>query len=522
MKRKITVLLSILMIFTLILSGCGGGTTPDEPSNGNENQEPSNGNETEEPQEPARDDLIIALEVPVASLDPLAIAGIGQLYLTKNIYDTLVELDENLNPVPSLAESWTISDDGLSYTFKLREDVKFSNGEDLTSDDVVFSFNRLLESPIGVFYSQFFSSIEKIDEYTVIITTPVVFEGTFISLSQLFSIVSKDFTESMENNIAMETVGSGPFIVKEFVPGSHVKLESNENYFGGTGSIKELTMKFIPDSSTRSIALESGEVDFITSPSPEDRQNLLSLDNIKYDETLSNFRTLISLTTFGNLQDEKLREAITYAINVEEIFEVANDGVGQIIPGTFSPVAFPDYFDLVQYTEFDIEIAKEILAESSYEEGTVINITLTTPSDKLVAEIIQNQLSKIGISTNIEIIEVGTYYSRIGQGDVEIAIGTGGGAVFGPQEDIGALTTMQDHAKRFPDNEEIDNLYVELTQTSDKARRIEIVKEVYEIVADMHLTIPLFATNLAVAYDENLKGVKLIPDVFTKFNTLSW
>lgn len=522
MRKKVSIalLLVFMLAFTSVLSGCNTNT--------NTNTTASTVNttanvETTEPAAPVRDDLNVALEVPISSLEPTALLGNGSIVMLRSIYGTLVDLDEEMNVIPSIAESWTKSEDGLTYTFKIREGIKFSNGDELTAEDVVFSFERFLKAPIGQFYSQYISGASALDKFTVEVKTPAVFEGIYTALSTVLLVLPKNYVESMSDDISQKAIGSGPYIVKNFEPGSHIDLEANENYFKGAPSIKTITMKFIPDAGTRAIALESGEVDLIMLPAFNDRSNLMNLDHISYLEALSNKRYIISLSDFGILKDSKLREAISYGINSEEIFQVMTDGVGQVIKGTVSPVAFPQYSDIVEISTYNPEQAKIALAESEYDPTSdVVVISVLDPVTQRIAEVIQNQLSQVGIKTQIDTIEVGAFYGRIAEGKIEIAISFGGGSVFSPQEELGGFTTMQDRAQRWPDSQQMDDLYNQLIATADQNQRTEIITEMYGVLRDMYLVIPLYVTNEAIAFDKGLNGIKSHPEGIYIFENSNW
>jgi len=469
-----------------------------------------------------REDLIVALDAPLSTLEPTAIMGVSSVIMLQSFYDTLIKLDENLEPVPSVAKSWEVSDDGLEYIFHLNENIEFTNGEKLTSEDVVFSFQRLLAEPIGMFYGQYISGAEVVDEYTVKITTPAVFDGIYSTLSSIFLILPKDYTESVDGNLAETAIGSGPYVIKEFIAGSHIVLEANSGYFMGEPEIKTLTMKFIPDASTRTISLQSGDVDFVYNPALQDRQLLMDEEDFVYDESVSVSRYGVALSNFGALTDIKLREAIINGINNEEIFNAIGDGLGEVLTTSFAPKAFPKYVDYASSNGYDLEKAKAALKESDYDGETPIIVTVLDPTSQKIAEVMQNQLSQIGITLKIENVEGGTYYQRVSEGTIEISISFGGSSTFGPQEEIGGYTSMQDMSNRWPDNAEVDALYLQLISEGDYKERCEIIESAYETINDLYISTPLYSPLANVAYRKGLSGVAVQIEGIYTFNQLNW
>jgi peptide/nickel transport system substrate-binding protein len=504
MKKALTLLVVLVLTLTTI-TGCA--------------KKPP---ETPVVETPKRNDITIGISSVITTLDPMVIFDKQQFLLNSAIFDTLVRLDEKGQPQPILAEKWEASADGLQLTFHLKKGVKFSNGEDLTADDVVFSIERFFKLPIGMYFGLFLGKIEKVDDYAVKFTMPAVYEGTFSALGRYIPILPKDYTEA-KGDISLAAIGSGPYVVSEFIPGSEVKLVRNEAYHGTAAGIEKVTLKFIAETSTRIIALESGELDVVLDPAFEDRQSLMSNSKLKFEEVESYGRFIIAVTQYGKTADAKFREAIRSAINAEEIMQVMVDGYGTAIKSTLPPSVYKDYQGLVDMTSYDLDNAKKLLAESTFDVNTdELTITVLDPITGKIAEVIQNQLGKIGVKAKIDRIDIATYQQRLGTKTVEMAISFGGGTDFGPQEEIGGFTSAQDRIDRWPDNERIDSIYAQLIKTSDLSERKALVKEAYEEIKKMAIVIPLYTPYTMVAYNKDLKGLKIHPDNFYRISDFGW
>lgn len=517
MRKHTIVLVAILMVFALIFGAC----TPKEEAAPTEKIE----EKTEETEEKVEEttaplgDLKVALDVPISTLEPTTFMGPGSVIMLQSIYDTLVILNADMTVEGLLAESWTVSDDGLEYTFVLKDGLKFSNGEDLTADDVVFTFNRFVELPIGLYYSNYVKSAEKVDDKTVKFTTPAIFDGMYAFLSSVFFILPQDYVEG-GGDLNEAAVGSGAYTVTEFVAGSHIKLDANADYHSGAPKNASLEYKFIPDPSTRTIALESGEVDFIFTPSLLDRQHLIDTDGITYQDYISSARYTVALSAFGELMDDSLREGIMYAINNEEIFHAVGDGLGQALTSSFVPETFPNYAGASVQKGFDLAKAQAAVDASGY-AGEEISIVVLEPQGQKIAEVIQNQLSKVGVTTKIEVVEYGAYYGMAAEQTLRVSVIMSGGIVFGPQEELGSYSSMQDMANRFPDSEEFDGLYMQLVTEGDAASRKDIMTKAYALVEDLNITKSLYSPTQGVAYNSDLADVEILADGIVIFNNIS-
>ena len=338
-KSKILALLLICALSLSALTGCGGG-----------------GSDSAE----ARTDLNWALASEPNSLDPMAIAMMSTFTVTYAIYDNLVEQNAEGNYVEALAEKWEVSKDEKTYTFKLREDVKFHDGTPMTADDVVYSINRTIEKGWAADMTAAIDKVEKVDDYTVKLILKKPFGAMIGSLaSPYFSVMSKAYAEENgEDAVERKPMGTGAYKFVEWVAGDHIAVEANEEYWGGAPAIKTVNFKPITDKNTGLVALQAGETDAFLNVNNSD------IETVKGDENLAFYSTDLAAVLSLNmniedkaLSDVKVRQAINYAISRENIITGSLEGNGTPANSAISPTC-DGYSDKVTGYDQDIEKAK--------------------------------------------------------------------------------------------------------------------------------------------------------------------
>lgn len=253
MKRLVSLALSAALVLSL-LAGCGNSTDPQTTGTAT-----TGGNEgTGE----AKDTIVWAQSGDINSLD----FHVGKQYLsygvTCNIFDTLVSWDADNNVIPMLATEWEFLDED-SIQFKLREGVTFHDGEPFTAEDVKYTYERARDHTIVKNNFSWLESVDVVDDYTVVINTIGAYSPVLNALcSPLCGIMPKHLMEANENAMAEFPIGTGPYKFVERAEGEYIKMEANEDYWGGTPKTKYLEMRVVPETSQRSVLLETGEIDF--------------------------------------------------------------------------------------------------------------------------------------------------------------------------------------------------------------------------------------------------------------------
>lgn len=406
-KMRIVALGLILAMTAMSFTSCGGGGNDGGSSEG-------------------RTDLNFAVSAEPNSLDPMAIAMMSTFTITYAIYDNLFEKNADGGYDPSICEDYDVTDDGLVYTFKIRDDVKFHDGTQMTAEDVAFSINRTIEKGWAADMVAAIESVEATDDYTVVLTLSRPFGGMIGSLaSPYFSIMSKAYLEENGDDIVeRKPMGTGAYKFVEWVSGDHITLEANEDYFKGAPSIKTVTFKPITDKNTGLIALQAGEADAFLNV------NYSDIPAVEEDESLAFYSTDLAAVLSLNmnieneiLSDVRVRQAVNYAINRDNIIQGALEGQGTAANSPVPPTC-DGYSEDVKGYEYDPDKARELLKEAGYEDGLSFTIKIKEDSkNQKVAQVIQSDLKAVGIDVEIQILEAGAYTTDVySNGDYEMTV----------------------------------------------------------------------------------------------------
>ncbi|MFA5851676.1 MAG: ABC transporter substrate-binding protein [Spirochaetales bacterium] len=363
--------------------------------------------------------LTLGVDQEVIGLDPNIVTSFSSHRRVDLLYNKLVRHNENLEIVPDLAEDIDIPDN-VTYIFNLRKGVKFHNGQEMTADDVVFSLNRILDpktaSP-GRSYLTTVKSIDKLSAYSVkvVLTAPLAsfLEGL---ASNNCAIVSKAAVEQYGNLQKVE-VGTGPFMLKEWVPDNSMTLVKNPDYFEkGAPYLDKVIFRIIPEQASLLAGVKSGTLDMATI---NDGSTIMLA---KRDSNLVvmqkpgvNVRTFGFNVTHKPFDDERVRQAISLAIDRTEVVTVAEFGMGSPtgpIPVSATQWALP--LSKIPYSTPDYAKAKALLAQAGYPNGFTFSIVTANSYEGglSVAQVIQNQLKKIGVNAELDVVEWGIYIDR--------------------------------------------------------------------------------------------------------------
>ena len=356
----------------------------------------------------AKSDITLAMQLEPPHLDPTsAAAGAIDSVLYSNVFEGLTRFASDGSIIPGLAQSWVISDDGLTYTFKLAEGVTFHDGTTMDAEDVKFSLDRARAEDSANAQKALFASIadvEAVDASTVKITLSAPNGSLLFNLAWGDAVIVAP--ESIEN-IKQAPVGTGAFKFANWVQGDNITLEKNADYWGTPAKLDKVTFKFISDPTAAFAAVMAEDVDvFAGYPAPEnvpqfeaDPRFQVIVGNTEGETILS---TNNKMPPFDNV---KVREAMAHAIDRQAIIDGAMFGLGTPIGTHFAPHN-PDYVDLTADSAYDPEKAKALLAEAGFAEGFTTTLKLPPPSyARRGGEIIAAQLREVGIQTEITNLE---------------------------------------------------------------------------------------------------------------------
>ncbi|SDE09209.1 peptide/nickel transport system substrate-binding protein [Bhargavaea beijingensis] len=419
--------LVVTLAMAMLIAAC---SQPEEAKNIDANAAEKEGAET------AGGNLILATTAAPTLFNPYYSTDTSSSTIEGFIFSGLVTVDQDFNPEGDLAESWDFSDDGLKWTFHLRENVKWHDGEPMTADDVVFSYNIPRDpdyvGPRGLPF-EIIEEVNKIDDYTVefVLSEPY---APFITITAQFEVLPKHILGDVP--IAelgkhpfntKEPIGTGPFKFKEWKEGEYIALEANEDYHLGAPKLDGLLYKIVPDTNTLMAQLQVGEIS-MAGISPEYvgmAQDLESKGMVKLESGPSNAFEYIGYNLRNELfQDKKVRHALTHAIDREAIIEAILGSAGTVAHGPGSPANWAFNPDVPKF-EYDIEKAKQLLREAGWKpgpdgilqkDGKKFEFALKTTSAneirQQIAEVAQQQWAEIGIKTSIEVLEWSAYVEQ--------------------------------------------------------------------------------------------------------------
>lgn len=438
--------------------------------------------------------LKVALSTFPDTLDGPITAERNASNAAQGMFDSLVWIDDDGNIVPALAESWEISDDGLEYTFHLRKDVTFHNGEPFNADSVVFSWEhyRNPDLPWNERW-RMADNVEKVDDYTVKITTsepkPLLLRTIAISWGM---VPPQYYQEVGDVEFGIHPVGTGPFQFVEWVKGDHITLEANPNYWReGYPKLAQVIFRPIPESSTRVAAIQTGEVDIVGRLSSEEAQSLLGAPGvqvIRYPVARVYYIAFNNLTSgVGQpTEDPLVRQAMNYAVDVQAIIDALFNGYAK--PATGFVATGELGYGAVEPFGYDPDKAKELLAEAGYPNG--FSMDFACPAGAYthfeeVCEAVQGYLQDVGIKTNLQIMESGQYWDLEANKELPPLFGDSWSEVSGEAYNrmTGALLGMDASYSSWSDDKIISMLN-EISVTVDTDARKKLYEDLQVYMKD--------------------------------------
>jgi peptide/nickel transport system substrate-binding protein len=367
--------------------------------------------------------------------DPHTISAVASRWVIDQLYNTLIDVDDALNVVPELAESWE-QPDNVTYVFHLRRNVKFHNGRQMTAADVKYSFERILDPGLGALgnsasYAGNIESVEVVDDYTVRIKQKSINAPFLASLSSSYcSIVAKEVVEANGGSLLRADGGTGPFTLGAWIPDNMVSVHKFPGYFvPGEPQVDVIEFYIMTDSSARLAALRTGSVDVIsadTSMIPLAARDP-NINTISYQSR--NYSALFLNVKLPQFQDPRVRQAISLALNRQEIIDMAYNGeaaVSGFVPASMGHWAV-DVNTHPMYQQ-NVARARQLLAEAGYPNGFEVTIIVgLLDSLRDIGAVVQQQLAAIGIRANVVNKENAEYVALWSAHDFEIMVCQNGG-----------------------------------------------------------------------------------------------
>jgi peptide/nickel transport system substrate-binding protein len=376
--------------------------------------------------------LVMARAADATGLDPHTSTAFASFRLLELIYEPLVNLDANLNVVPALAESWAFSDDAMQLTMNLRQGVTFHDGSEFTAADVVASFERILDEETAAAARANYLSIESIDtpdDYTVVFNLSTADVPLLAAMATAnAAIMPSELIES--GDFASQAIGTGPFKLDEWVPEERTTLSANADWWGDGPYVDGLEIRIIPDEASILAALRAGEIDFALLNDPLIATLLIGDDTVVLNSVPAISYHVLQLNASREPMDKlEVRQAMSCAIDRQEVLDVASLGEGTVTGPLTIPAFQIPLDEFFCYTK-DLDKARELMAQAGMEDGFTIKVIAAAaepPTALSEAQNIQAQLAEIGITVEIESLELSVYVDRWLAGDFDAAVALNGG-----------------------------------------------------------------------------------------------
>jgi len=489
-KGKLSLFLAALLIMA-VLGGCADGTGE------------SSGDKSS---------VVVGIQQDIDSLDPHKATAAGTKEILFNIFEGLVKPDENGNLISAVASDYTISEDGLVYTFILRDNVKFHNGNAVTAEDVKYSLERvsgLLDGTPLISTLKTIQSVEILDEKTVQVTVGSA------NTELIYSFVAAIIPAGSGEDASANPVGTGPFSFVSYTPLEGIVLAKNPDYWQeGLPYLDQVTFKIVNSADTALMELQGGTIDlyaYLTDSQAQalqgSHQVLASASNVVQALFLNN--------AVAPLDDVRVRQAILYALDKDEINDYVGGGAGTLISSAMLPTLKEYYVDLndTYGTKANVEKAKELLKEAGYENGFDLEIAIPSNYEfhMQTGEVVVEQLKAVGINATIKAVEWGTWLDEVYNGRKYTATISGLTCDMTPGYLLNRFQT--DSKKNFINfaNAEYDELYVKAQETLDLAQKAEYYKQLQKILCDEAATAFLQVPANMTAISKELEGYKFYP-----------
>ena len=524
-KRVLSLCLAGLMAASL--TGCGGAGNAAETTAAAGAENSAAASETGASE--AKEELVFVNYRDIRDLNPHLYAG--EMYAQEMLYETLVNITAD-GYEGCLAESWDISDDGKTYTFHIRDGVKFSDGEVCDANAIKANFDAIIENKDRHTWLEMMNLLVGVsapDDKTFVIelSEPYYPLLTELGVTRPFAMISpKAMKDGSTKDGVNAYIGTGPYVLTDFVTDEYAVFEANENYWGEQPKIKKITVKVIPDNQTRILALEKGEIDMIFGKNMIDADAINQYTgNDKFTVSLSDptsTRQIVLNTTRDVLADKEVRQALQHATNKQAISDGIFYGLEQPADTLFAKTVPYCDIDLEPYA-YDVELAQSMLDEAGWvvgsdkireKDGQKLNIDLLYNSDsvteKAIAEYLQSEYQKIGISLNIHGEEEQSYRDNMKAGNFDMVFNICWGMPYDPQSSLAAMRApvYGDYAAQLglEDKADIDQAITDILVSTDEAKRQELYTFVLTRLHEDAVYIPLtYECNKAI-YRSDLQG----------------
>lgn len=516
-KIKNMFIWTILMITLVMVAGCTG--------------------EKQSKQSAAKQELVYVNFRDIRDLNPHLYAG--EMYAQEMLYEGLINLTKT-GYAPALAESWKISEDGKTYTFKIRKGVQFSDGEVCDAYAIKANFDAIIANKQRHTWLEFMNLYEKIaavdaETFVIQLQKPYYPLLTELAVTRPFAMISpKAMKDGQTKDGVKAYIGTGPYILKTFVVDQYAVFEANDKYWGEKPKIKKITVKVIPENQTRIMALKNGEIDLIYGKNMLDAETLKAFagqgEIVQALSEPTSTRHILMNTKNAILTDVSIRKALQHATDKNQISSGIFYGLEKPADTLYAKTVPYCDVDLQAYN-YDAQKAAELLEKSGWlmeasgyrnKAGKLLELTLlyniSSVTEKSIAEYLQAEYKKIGVKLNLKGEEEQSYRDNMKSGQFDLVFNISWGMPYDPQSSLAAMrqTVYGDYAAQLglPDKKAIDEKISEILLSTDENKRKELYREVLSRLHEEALYLPLTYECNKALYKKKLKGVEFAPSQY--------
>lgn len=511
----------MMLVLSTVLIGCSNSS--------NQSNEKKNDTPSEKIAKKEGKDITIAVKDNFVSMDPHDSNDTQGYSAQKTMMEGLLGFDKNMKVVPVLAESYEANDGATEFTFKLRHDVKFHDGTPFNAEAVKVNIDRLADPANNLKRHSLFAIVKEtqvVDEYTV----KFILKEPFGAMINTFAHPSgmmhspKSLAEKGKE-VSQHPIGTGQYKFKEYVPGDHLTVVKNEDYWKkGYPKVDSITFKPVPENGARVAMLQTGEADFLTTFPTEQAESLNGKDGIIVDSGKSIIVRYLSMNTYKKpYSDVRVRQAINYAINKEAFNKIVLNGFGTNMDSIIAPDV--QFYSKQKPYEADLAKAKKLLKEAGYENGFKAKIWGGNNSTSIKAmEFLQQQLAQIGVQVEVMAMEAGTLSEKLwsaqtpDQAEVEMYFGgwspSTGDADWGIRPLLGGSDSFPPNSYNtaYYNNDKANEYIHKALATADLKEREAAYKEVQNIIWKDAPWAFLGVEKTVAGYKNYLEGIYLLPD----------
>lgn len=499
MKKRI---LWFMLAMTIALGGCSGDKSKDNSPSGDKKS------------------IVVGIQQDLDSLDPHLAVAAGTKEVLFNVFEGLVKPDKDGNLVPAVASGYNVSKDGKTYTFTLREGVLFHNGDKVTVEDIKYSIERnagMLDQELLIPRFSNISSVNVIDEATIEIVLKEP-DTEFISYLTV-AIIPKDY-----DNQEQKPVGTGPFQFAAYKVDRNFTIDRFEDYWGNKPELESVEFKIVSNTDSVLLDLKAGAIDIYPYLTDDQAKELKDNFNIEVGNT-----NLVQGLFLNNdneyFRDERVRQALCYATDREEIRNMVSGGNGTLI-GSFMFPGLGRYFngDTAGMYDYNIEKAKELLAQAGYPDGFTFTIRIPNNYQFHIStgEVLAAQLKKIGVTANIELIDWSVWLEEVyGNRQFEATI-IGFDSTLAPSDLMRRYVSSNEKNMCNYKNEEYDEYYDRAVATVNEDEKEEYYHHLQELLAQDAASVFIQDPPLLVAVNKELSGYTFYPVYVQDMSTITF